>query len=332
MVEAVYQLANLHTYDQSMKTKKQLTKLKILLVAPSNDATDILVEKLSPYFPPSEMIRVLAFTRSMDQVPESVRPYCKEGMDSHQLLSKIHNVQITVATINMAARLWCTGDGVQKGYFDVLCVDEAGHATEPEVVAVAATIMKFQNANSNPGQLILAGDPMQLGPIITSDLCKKFKMDRSYMERLVNTSPAYNLEGNSGKYPPELVTLLVNNYRSHPDILKLPNEMFYRNQLVTCGDKFTTHSMAKWEHLPKEGFPIIFHAVDGENTREGNSPSWFNPQEAMVVVDYVKNLVKHSKPKICQEDIGIITPYARQVQKIRLALKVSDVGDVKVGE
>ena len=36
----------------------------------------------------------------------------------------------------------------------------------------------------------------------------------------------------------------------------------------------------------------------------------------MVVVDYVTNLVKHSKPKISQDDIGIITPYARQVQKV----------------
>ena len=50
----------------------------------------------------------------------------------------------------------------------------------------------------------------------------------------------------------------------------------------------------------------------------------------MVLVDYVKNLLKHSNPNIHQEDIGIITPYVRQVQNIGLALKISDVGDVKV--
>eukprot|EP00548_Thalassiothrix_antarctica_P001331 CAMPEP_0194144846 /NCGR_PEP_ID=MMETSP0152-20130528/13845_1 /TAXON_ID=1049557 /ORGANISM="Thalassiothrix antarctica, Strain L6-D1" /LENGTH=941 /DNA_ID=CAMNT_0038844861 /DNA_START=358 /DNA_END=3179 /DNA_ORIENTATION=+ len=330
MVEAIYQLAKLRNFDQNHDLDDPPNKkLKILVVAPSNDATDILVEKLSRHFPPSEMVRVLAYTRSIDQVPEAVRKYCTEGMEASEIISKILSVQITVSTINMASRLWCTG--LQKGHFDVFCVDEAGHATEPEVMAVAATLMKFHESGEKRGQLVLAGDPMQLGPVVTSELCQIFKMDRSYLERLVQTSSAYRLEDNFDQYPPKLVTLLVNNYRSHPHILKLPNEMFYHNQLIAKGDVFTTHSMAKWEHLPTKGFPILFHAVDGENTREGNSPSWFNPQEAMVVVDYVQKLVEKSKPKIAPEDIGIITPYARQVQKIRIALKISGIEDVKVG-
>ena len=240
------------------------------------------------------------------------------------------SVQIVVSTVNLAARFWCTGGGLQKDWFDVFCVDEAGHATEPEVIGAAATLMEFSGKNA--GQMVLAGDPNQLGPIITSDLCKKFGMGMYYMERLVNTSPAYSLD-DSDTYPPELVTLLTKNYRSHPAILKLPNEMFYRNKLVACGDRLTTHSMTTWEHLPnlKAGFPIVFHAVDGENQREGTSPSWFNPQEAIMVVETASLLVKHSRPAIRQDEIGIITPYARQVQKIRLLLKAKDLGDIKVG-
>lgn len=42
IVETFYQLARLHKYTPEQP------KLKILLVAPSNDATDILVEKLPP--------------------------------------------------------------------------------------------------------------------------------------------------------------------------------------------------------------------------------------------------------------------------------------------
>jgi len=107
--------------------------------------------------------------------------------------------------------------------------------------------------------------------------------------------------------------------------------MFYDNELQCCGDRLATHNLCKWEHLPSKGFPIIFHSMDGENLREGNSPSWFNPQEAQQVVRYAR-LLKESRPAIREEDIGIITPYARQVQKIRLALKSQGMGEkIKVG-
>ena len=40
--------------------------------------------------------------------------------------------------------------------------------------------------------------------------------------------------------------------------------------------------------------------------REAASPSFFNPSEAVVVLDYIKQLVKEGvKPR----DIGVITPY-----------------------
>jgi helicase MOV-10 len=153
------------------------------------------------------------------------------------------------------------------------------------------------------------------------------------MERLIKTSPVYGMDDNR-TYPSDLVTFLDLNYRSHPAILKLPNELFYDNKLIASGDHFFTHNMTKWEHLPKNrtaGFPIVFHAVDGENQREGSSPSWFNPQEAILTVETVGLLVKHSRPPIRQDEIGVITPYARQVQKIQLLLKARDMGDVKVG-
>jgi helicase MOV-10 len=329
MTEAVYQLARLHKYNQNQK------KLKILIVAPSNDATDILVEKLSAYFPPSEMSRVLAYTRNIADVPSSVRPYCKEGLDLTDLAGSLSNIQIVASTVNLAARFTNMGTGLAVGYFDVVCIDEAGHATEPEVMGVVASLLNFNS--TNPGQLIVAGDPKQLGPVITSMVCEKFGMGVSYMERLLKTSPAYRIsdsqEDQDILYPPELVTMLVRNYRSHPAILKLPNEMFYNDKLIACGDRLTTHSMAKWEHLPSTSadFPIIFHSVDGANMQEGTSPSWFNPHEVLTVVEYVDLLVNESRPRVSVDDIGIITPYARQVQKINLALDSKNFAGVKVG-
>ena len=38
-----------------------------------------------------------------------------------------------------------------------------------------------------------------------------------------------------------------------------------------------------WEGLPTRGVPMLFHGMVGKDEREGNSPSWFNADEAMQV-------------------------------------------------
>lgn len=235
-----------------------------------------------------------------------------------------------MSTIGLAAKFeyW----GVEKGFFDVLVVDEAGYATEPEVVAVAATLIEFFPAcnSKSPGQLVLAGDPKQLGPVITSHLCQKLGLGLSYMERLTKR-PIYQPD-NNGTFPASLITMLVRNYRSHPSILYLPNNLFYGGTLVTSGDRLSTHSLANWEHLPKRGFPVLFHSLEGENLRESNSPSWFNPQEALQIATYVRLLLFETKPPLRAEEIGIITPYAKQAQKIRELLAKQGVSrDLKIG-
>ena len=57
---------------------------------------------------------------------------------------------------------------------------------------------------------------------------------------------------------------------------------------------------------------MIFHALEGTDMRESRSPSFFNPEECEVVVDYVQKLLS-SKLRVEGKDIGIITPYHRQV-------------------
>lgn len=48
--------------------------------------------------------------------------------------------------------------------------------------------------------------------------------------------------------------------------------------------------------------------------REGNSPSWFNPAEVVQVVKYAQALRENATfaPKL--SDIGVITPYRKQVR------------------
>lgn len=51
----------------------------------------------------------------------------------------------------------------------------------------------------------------------------------------------------------------------------------------------------------------------GEDLREGNSPSWFNPVEAVQVTKYLQSLRSSDNVSLKLSDVGVITPYRKQV-------------------
>ncbi|XP_023226288.1 putative helicase mov-10-B.1 [Centruroides sculpturatus] len=118
-------------------------------------------------------------------------------------------------------------------------------------------------------------------------------------------------------YNKEVLTKLLKNYRSHPSILKLPNELFYDNELQPCADKTVCDLFCNWTYLPSKCFPIIFHGVISQDEREPNDSSYFNPKEISVVVNYVEKLLESiGDLNLSPKDIGIISPYRKQVKII----------------
>ncbi len=58
-----------------------------------------------------------------------------------------------------------------SGHFTHVFVDEAGHAMEPEaLIALAGILESDVSASPDGGQVVLAGDPEQLGPVLRSPL------------------------------------------------------------------------------------------------------------------------------------------------------------------
>lgn len=51
----------------------------------------------------------------------------------------------------------------------------------------------------------------------------------------------------------------------------------------------------------------------GSEAREGRSPSWFNPAEAVQVLRYSCLLARSLSSQVSAQDIGVITPYRKQV-------------------
>ena len=58
---------------------------------------------------------------------------------------------------------------------------------------------------------------------------------------------------------------------------------------------------------------MIFEAVCGKDQREEKSPSFFNPEEVSVVLRYVESLIDSRDIPLKPSEIGIISPYHRQV-------------------
>ena len=114
-------------------------------------------------------------------------------------------------------------------------------------------------------------------------------------------------------YNDHLVVKLLCNYRSHPNILHVPNQSFYDGELIPNADEGASAMLCGWSELPKRGFPMVFHGIVGRDEREERSPSFFNVDEIAVVMQYVARLLDICQPKIRQEQIGIISPYRKQV-------------------
>lgn len=48
------------------------------------------------------------------------------------------------------------------------------------------------------------------------------------------------------------MTMLRNNYRSHPSIIEVPSRLFYNNELRVAEDADPRDALANWTALPKK--------------------------------------------------------------------------------
>ena len=74
--------------------------------------------------------------------------------------------------------------GLEKSDFSHIFLDEAGHAMEPEALI---PISGFFNKKKKT-QVVLAGDPKQLGPVVRSPLAVKNGLQISLLERIMVSS------------------------------------------------------------------------------------------------------------------------------------------------
>ena len=162
------------------------TGVRILVCTPSNAAADLLLERLAGAGLDSDQLyRLNAYSREED-VPEDVQPFSVIPERA-----KLLAFRVVLSTCSSAGMLQALN--VPVGHFSHIVIDEAAQAEEPLVMI---PILAFSDANTN---VILAGDPNQLGPVIKSPVAAKAGLGKSFLRRLMLISEVYGLNTQVGK-------------------------------------------------------------------------------------------------------------------------------------
>jgi helicase MOV-10 len=172
--------------EAMLQTLLNKPNARILACAPSNSAADIIAERLAAVLDTDSLFRFYAPSRFKNQVPDRLLDYTcfKPGTETFSIppMARLKRFRVIVVTCVSASMPY--GVGMPRGHFSHIFVDEAGQATEPEVM-ISIKTMCDRTTN-----VVLSGDPRQLGPIIRSTLAQKLGLEISLLERLM-TRPVY---------------------------------------------------------------------------------------------------------------------------------------------
>ncbi|XP_019660858.1 probable helicase with zinc finger domain isoform X1 [Ailuropoda melanoleuca] len=286
---------------------------RILICTHSNSAADLYIKDyLHPYVeagnPQARPLRVYFRNRWVKTVHPVVHQYCliSSAHSTFQMPQKedILKHRVVVVTLNTSQYL-CQLD-LEPGFFTHILLDEAAQAMECE------TIMPLALATKNT-RIVLAGDHMQLSPFVYSEFARERNLHVSLLDRLYEHYPA--------EFPCRI--LLCENYRSHEAIINYTSELFYEGKLMASG-KQPAH---------KDFYPLTFFTARGEDVQEKNSTAFYNNAEVFEVVERVEELRRKwpvAWGKLDDGSIGVVTPYADQVFRIRAELRKKRLSDVNV--
>jgi hypothetical protein len=329
----------------------------VLICAPSDPATDTLVQRLSKHLNPSEMLRLNRPSRTFAEVPDSVLPYCHvpkgqyhnfslppfETLMSYKvvvttcrdasllLYSRMTNSDLFAAEFGLRRTIHPCGKIPKVDlHWGALLVDEAAQAIEPEVLlalSVVAPPREFVWVAFTP-LFIMVGDEYQLCPrtSLPSSPLRASLLERLFKRPVYARHPLARSQ--TGRAPPPLnktmlpilrpaFTNLIRNYRSHPAILAVPSALFYADTLEP--EVEDPNLLASWSQWQGRKWPVLFVSNNSQDDLEQDGGGWFNPGEAQIASWYASHLVESGlvQPK----EICIMSPFSAQVARLRKTVR-----------
>lgn len=264
---------------------------KILVCAASNSAADHILEKIMSNkvigVKETEIFRLNATSRPYEDLQPDYLRFCysQDNIFRCPPLQALLCYRIVISTYMSTSLLHV--EGVKHGHFSHIFLDEAGQASEPEIMVPMANLCRSETV------VVLAGDPKQLGPVVYSQDAAAYGLGKSYLERLFDCEHYHNEDES-------FVIKLVRNYRCHPAILDLPSKLFYKDELLACKEDNCSSQYSQVDFLPNKEFPVLFIGIQGCDEREGSNPSWFNRIEASKVAEIIRKLVAVTELKILE--------------------------------
>ncbi|KRX60318.1 Regulator of nonsense transcripts 1, partial [Trichinella sp. T9] len=283
----------------------------ILVCSPSNVAIDQLAEKISRTG--LRVIRTCAKSREEIDSPvgfltlhKQVRRLARNRELGKLWQQKEETGELSPAEENRfsSLKLKCERDLLKQA--DVICctcvaagdsrlagirfravlIDESTQAKEPECLIPIVTGAR---------QVVLVGDHCQLGPVVISAEAARAGLNRSLFERLV-------ILGN------QPIRLQI-QYRMHPLLSLLPNNLFYEGTLqngVTEQERILEAGDFRW---PNPAVPMFFWCTLSQEEKPRSGKSFLNRAEAAHIEKIATKLLRSG---VRADQIGIITPYEAQ--------------------
>ncbi|NXI37089.1 ZGRF1 protein, partial [Galbula dea] len=235
----------------------------------------------------NEQLKELLALMKEDLTPAE-KIYVKKSIEQHKLgTNKAKLQQVKVVGVTCAA---CPFLCLNTLKFPVVMLDECSQMTEP---ASLLPIARFQCE-----KLVLVGDPKQLPPTIQgSESVHEKGLEQTLFDRLC-------LMGHAP-------VLLRTQYRCHPAISAVANELFYGGNLVDGVSERERSPLLGW--LPT----LCFYNVNGLEQIERDN-SFYNMAEVHFTVKLIQSLIASGREG---SEIGVITLYKSQMCKIQNVLR-----------
>jgi ATP-dependent RNA/DNA helicase IGHMBP2 len=330
------------TLVQAIKALIKQDNQKILVVAPSNTAVDLLSEKLS-----EEGLNVLRVGNPARVTERLLSLTLDAKMSDHPMIKNAKTLKKQANEYKNMAHKYKKSFGKserdqRKALFDEAhkIMKEVGNTEQyiiDDLVAKAQVItatlvgsnhytvrnVKFQTVViDEAGQalepacwipilkaqkVVLAGDHCQLSPTIKSNEAAKNGLSTTLLEKCVALHP-------------EAVTLLEEQYRMNEQIMAHSSKVFYENKLKAH------HSVAKHLLFDNDS-PLVFIDTAGcsfDEKLDGTSST--NPEEAAFLFKHLSLFTTELKTHFSVKDfpsIAIISPYKQQINILKEQLEHS---------